>query len=154
MNSQRTNVLQGATSEAAKMLSLQYRLKVSWQSLLSLDSRLDPRYSIPASFKHRGLRLSYWESSRGSHLARSEIMSLTLDWSLDRPLEQIGDHILKRNFSYSKERKRCKSSRSVRDMFLNVIQPLWQMGRFAEINAWERTEWPGTDHTTTVSRNK
>ena len=46
-----------------------YRSIVSWQSIASLDSGLDSRFSIPARIENPESRANYRESSRGSSLA-------------------------------------------------------------------------------------
>ena len=47
---------------------LQCLSKVSWQSIASLDSRLNSRFSIPAWIENRESKTTYRESSRESSL--------------------------------------------------------------------------------------
>ena len=75
---------------------VQNRSKVSWQSVASLDSRLDSRISIPARIQYRESRTFHWESrtcygesrtvnresSQGSSLA--SLKAKILPWLISR----------------------------------------------------------------------
>ena len=80
--------------------NVQYRSKVSWQSLEPWSSSLETRYSILDNFEYRVLsledRVSSLESrvssleSRVSSLESRKLMSLALDWSLEKLIAQTG----------------------------------------------------------------
>ena len=69
---------------------LQYHSKVSWQSVASLHSRCNLRFSIPVRIENQESRTSYQEWSRGSSTRGTENKRLTHDCMLGkRPIQVV-----------------------------------------------------------------